>query len=215
MSNSALFTLTSWIATISIFFGVVIGLIRFQKLGYAQRCLVFLMAGALLIEVAAKSLMFYKKPTYPVFHIYAVIEYLLLALVFIKAFKLKVVNQFGRASILLFIVFAVLNAVYVQPITTPNTNVVTVSGSIFIAASIVFLYRTLNHMTYTHIEQSALFWIITGVLIYFSSTVIMFVFLAKLTPVSMELMGTVLVLNASFNIIHYLCFNIALWMDPE
>ena len=70
-------------------------------------------------------------------------------------------------------------------------------------------------MRYTQIERSAMFWTNIGVLVYFASSLVMFIYLTWLVPVNYHDVSNLLLVNVFFNTIHYLCFNIALWMDPE
>lgn len=215
MKSADVFAVMAWVATGTIFLSILIGTFRWKRLGHAQVCLMILLSVSLLAEFTASLLMMYDQPTYPVFHIYAVIEYALLAWIFVKAFKDLKVSGILKVSIPLMIGYALLNTLIWQPLSVPNTNVVIVSGLIIISISTFFLFRTLDRMVYQHIEKSALFWISISVLVYFASTVLMFAFLTKLIPVEMNVTGSVLILNAIFNIIHYLCFSIALWMKPE
>ncbi len=215
MTHQSLFITISHIAEASIVLGVLIGFLRLKKLGPCQKELLIVLVVALLAEVFTRLLVVYEMTTYPVFHFYAVIEYGLLALIFARAFEGTKLARMLKWSILVMMGYALLNVYLWQPLSEPNTNVVLVSGVVLITMSTVFLFRTLNRMVYRHIEKSALFWISISVLMYFASTILMFAFLTRLIPVDMEITGSVLVLNAVFNIVHYICFGIALWMKPE
>lgn len=215
MTNREFFEVMTFLAIGSIVINVLIGLHRWPRLGISQRYLVLLVSIAVIAELGAFILRGYGEPTYVIFHIYAVLEYVLLSGIFMNAFGQSKLSVTLRWSILFVIVFAMLNALLWQPLSSPNTNVVIVSGLILISISTLFLFRILNRMAYRHIERSAMFWISISVLIYFASTVLMFAFLTELVPWDMKVTGSVLILNAVFNVIHYICFTIALWMKPE
>lgn len=113
------------------------------------------------------------------------------------------------------VIYALINVGLWQPLTTPNTNVIVVSSIIMIILSVGFFFMSLKRMQYQRIEQSAMFWISIGVLIYFASIFVMFTFLNWLISLNYENASDLFTMNRLLNIIHYLCFNIALWMKPE
>ncbi len=202
-------------AVLSIALASIVGFIRWPKIGYCQKVLTALLTTALITELLSAILRAYALPTYPGFHMYALLEYGFLVQIFGRVYDAGRWGIIIRYSWIPMLIFGILNLIIWQPLNTPNTNVIAVSGLIMITLSLGFLFSTLNRMRYRRIEKSALFWINVGVLLYFTSTLVMFVFLNGLVTVPVTYKIDILVLNIIFNIIHYLCFNIALWMKAE
>jgi hypothetical protein len=136
-------------------------------------------------------------------------------MIFAKAFNNYMIGKAFRSSIAVICLFGVLNAAFWQPLTTPNTNVTIITSIILVIISLVLFFKILNDMRYRRIERSALFWVNIGVLIYFSSSFVLFNFSDWLIPVSVEQSIDIWMLHIFFNVVHYLTFNIALWMEPE
>lgn len=208
-------TMLAYVPIGIIFTGALVGLIRFDRLGSAQKFLLTLLVLAFLAEAVSFYLSRSSSNSYPVFHLYALLEYGLLALIYSRGFKSIGLSKVLMSSVFLMVVYAILNVIFFQPLTVPNTNVTIVSSVIMIVVSVLFFFRVLNEMRYAQIEKSAMFWISIGVLIYFASSLIMFFYLTGIAPAVLGDVEVVIMVNIFFNIIHYLCFNIALWMDPE
>ena len=215
MDSKALFDSFILLSVVLMVIHVLLGFYRYRKLGESQRTLVLMVSIALLAEAFSRFLNTRELPTYPVFHVYAVIEYGLIGLIYARFFKGTILSIALRYSIPALFILAFVNVLFWQPFSVPNTNVVTVVGIVFMFISISFFFRSLSKMLYRRIERSAMFWISIGVLVYFSSILLMFAYLNWLVPLGFDQTNNILFLNLFFNIIHYLCFNIALWMDPE
>ncbi|MCE7993459.1 MAG: hypothetical protein HEP71_15840 [Roseivirga sp.] len=215
MINQEVVQLISWIPIGLIFIGGFSGIWRYASLGRIQKLLTWLLVIAFLTEIAPYFVEILSENTYPTFHVYAVLEYCLLALIFSNANAKTRLAPFLKISIPVMAIYALMNVLFWQPLTTPNTNVIIVSCIIMITLSVGFFFIALNRMAYQRIERSAMFWISIGVLIYFSSIFVMFTFLDWLISLHFENASSLFTLNTLLNIIHYLCFNIALWMKPE
>lgn len=195
--------------------GLLVGIFKSPSLGHAQRSVTVLMGLALLVEVLSLTLSKKSLNTVFIFHIYAPIEYGLLAWVFIKTSFDRKGQKALYLSIVLVCLLAVANLLFWQSYNELNTNVIITSSIALVVVSVLSFFRILNKMVYTKIEKSSFFWINIGVLIYFSSSIVLFVFGDWLTQLDLEFSINVWLIHIFFNTIQYLCFNIALWMDPE
>ncbi len=194
---------------------ILLGIVRLKKLGLVQKWILLLVFVALLSEMISRIIWKNSGNTFPVFHIYALIEYSILAMVFAKGFLDDMCARTFRSSIVIVGLFGIANIIFWQPLTTANTNVTTVTSVLLIISSVALFFKILNDMRYKKIQKSALFWVNIGVLTYFSSSFILFNFADWLMPVSVEHSIDVWMLHIFFNVIHYLTFTIALWMKPE
>ncbi|WP_422356697.1 hypothetical protein [Roseivirga pacifica] len=195
--------------------GMLVGILKFQRLGQAQRSVIILMGLALLVEVLSLTLSKKSFNTVFIFHVYAPIEYCLLAWVFVKTSFDRRGQKALYLSMALIFLLAIANLLFWQSYNELNTNVIIVSSITLVVISVLSFFRILNKMVYTKIEKSSFFWINIGVLTYFSSSIVLFVFGDWLTQLDLEYSINVWLIHIFFNIIQYLCFNIALWMDPE
>ena len=196
--------------------GALVGFLRFNRLKYIQLLIWVICCVSLLTEIISIALMKNVINTYAVFHIYAPISYSLIILVFARFYEQN--RWFGKAlkfSIWPIWVFAILNVIFLQSYQTANTNVTVPTSLIFVGLSIFSFVTILNQTKYERLLSSSFFWSLIGIVIYFSSSLLLFLYANWLKNVTPEESITIWVLSVFFNSIHYLCFNIALWMDPE
>jgi len=185
-------------------------------MGVVQRLLLLLMFLALLVECLAYVMSKWGGySSYPIYHIYTVVEYVFLMQIFSQTVTSRIFSRILRFSVPLFGLFALLNIVLWQPLNEPNTNATILTSIIMVIVAVSWFFLTLNEMRYSRIEKSSAFWICVGVLIYFSSSIVLFGFGNRLIEIELVDSISVWVIHILFNMIHYLCFNIALWMDPE
>lgn len=194
---------------------LILGTFRLKELGRSQKYLFFLVLSGLVAEGAARILTKSGPTSYPVFHIYALVEYTLLALIYSELFNKRKSRIYLRISILVVLAFGVVNVSFFQGWHELNTNVTIVISSVLIVLAITFFFRMLNEMRYHRIERSSVFWINNGVIIYFSSSLLLFVFSNWLVELSVNSALSVWLIHLGFNTVHYACFAIALWMKPE
>lgn len=215
MTQRSLFELLVWVPQGLMVLCLGTGLLRLNKLGQIQKKLLILLLVAVLTEVTSRVLWSHKENNFPVFHVYALLEFSILALIYRSTFQKPIIEKGLKAMIFVFIAFGIINALFFQSVFEPNTNVITASSVLLIGLSLGFLFRVLNDMRYDRLEKSAMFWINIGVLVYFSSSFALFTFGEQLVPFSIESTINIWTLHLFFNFLHYIAFCIALWMKPE
>ncbi|MCE7993478.1 MAG: hypothetical protein HEP71_15935 [Roseivirga sp.] len=215
MNNKDLFIVLAYVPQGLILLCVMTGLFRLKSLGKLQKLLLTILLITGVSEVVSEVLWQQSNNNFPVFHIYAILEFCVLAMIYRSTFENKTIESVFKWSILVFITFGIANALFFQSVFEPNTNVTTVSSVLLIGLSVSFLFRVLNDMRYDRLEKSAMFWINIGVLTYFSSSFALFTFGEKLVPFSIESTINIWTLHIFFNVLHYIAFCIALWMKPE
>lgn len=195
--------------------GIAAGLSRYRSLGKAQKLLTYVMVVAFASEICSLILRYNGYTNYPIFHVYVIVEYAL----FVKMYLTQVDKARARIvlnwSPLFLLGFAIVNVILWQPLSVPNTNVTSLYSLIMMAYAIVWFFGVIKTMKYRSLFNSSFFWINAGVLVYFSSLFVLFFLMNQLVNLELIEVEVVLYLNLFFNLVHYLLFNIALWMDPE
>lgn len=195
--------------------GFLSGLFRWKTIGYVQKVVTCLLGLTLVVELISRSLWKLEINTYPLFHIYAPIQYSILTWAYIKIFDFTMFNLILKLSIPLFLVYSLMNTIFWQPLTIPNSNVTTALSIIMVSLSVCFYFRLLSQMKYKQLERSAVFWLNNGIVVYFAGSLLMFVYGEWLVDKENMISINIWLTHVFFLAIHYLCFNIALWMKPE
>ncbi|MEL7145078.1 MAG: hypothetical protein AAFO69_01815 [Bacteroidota bacterium] len=158
---------------------------------------------------------FYQLNNYVVYHVYAVAEYIILSQIYGKAFNNRYIKNAYTLSAIGICSFAIINAAFLQSIQTPNSNITSPSFIVWILSAVCLFFYTLQSINYQHLEKSSLFWFNIGVLIYFSGSFILIAFGGRFLPTSLTEHLSIWKLHVFFNFLHYLTFNIALWMKEK
>lgn len=204
-----------WILFALLIVGVVVGITKFSRLGKAQKLLTSLMLAALIAETCSFILRKSGNTNYPIFHIYVIVEFALFTRIYASQIKNIRWIRLLRWSVILMLIYALVNVFFWQSLSSPNTNVTTVYSLVMILLSAQWFFMILREMKYDSLFRSSFFWINNGVLLYYSSSFVLFVFMFRVSNLDYHQIEIILYLNMFFNLIHYLCFNIALWMNPE
>lgn len=189
-----------------------IGLFRFNKLSSIQRILFWLILATAITETVSEILWRREMNNFPVFHVYAIIEFSLLFTIFFKVLWPNFPRKILYWVLIAFVGFALLNIVFWQDLLTANSNVTTLSSIVLVVLSLVYFYQTLKDTKLIHLEKSIMFWVSTAVLIYFSSTLVLFTFGNLLVSESISDTMSIWVVHVCFNIFYYSLFSIALWI---
>ena len=141
-----------------------------------------------------------------------------LGFVFLAAYYRKVLKDFLNPKVLVFValgfvLFSLINSMYVQHPDVFNSGALTVECILLIILSFS-TYTLLLNKTFEKQKQSfaGLNWINTGVFIYHSSTLLIFYFGEYITSnIGLELSRYTWVVHSFFSVIMYICFWRGLW----
>ena len=189
-----------------------IGMVRFKKLSNTQRLLFWLILATVITETVSEVLWRKEMNNFPVFHFYAIIEFSLIFTIYYRALYPSFSNKFLYWTLGGFLGFAIFNALFLQSLFTANSNVTTLSSVILVVLSLLYFYKTLKDSKLIHLEKSIMFWVSTGVLIYFSSSLVLFTFGNLLVSESISDTMSIWVVHVCFNIFYYSLLSIALWV---
>jgi len=203
------------IAFVLLFVPAVIFLVRSKVLDTVQKKLAILVLVTLLVEVISRILWYKKINNLPIYHFYAVIEFLLILNIYKEPLRKVLDTKYLVIIGLGFTGFAILNAIFFQDLFTFNSNVTTLMGLLVVVFALSYFYALLKEVRYGALETNPMFWINSGFLIYFSSNLILFYMnnslFKEVSEASLILWG----LHAIVNIVLTIFYTIALWVRPK
>lgn len=134
-------------------------------------------------------------------------------------FYKTIMQEFINASIMwsiagLFLVFTIINSLFIQNIYHFNSYALVVESIIvIILALFTFIFLLNDTMKETGIPDiKSLSWINTGLFIYYLSCLLIFYFGdAILSRFSKDLSGLTWIFHSFFSVVMYTCFIIGLW----
>lgn len=194
---------------------LLIGILRFKALNTEQRILFTLIGLTGLVELTSRILWMNKISNLFLYHIYAVVEFSLLSILYVRHLKGLIKPVYIEVVIAGFVLFAILNSIFFQSLRQFNSNVTFTECLLLIILSILYFYKLLRDLNHKKLEYEPMFWISMSVLTYFSGALILFHVANDLIPIPEKERVAVWGVHALFNIVHYLLYGVALLVHPD
>ncbi|MEP2950949.1 MAG: hypothetical protein ABJO91_13110 [Ekhidna sp.] len=165
------------------------------------------------------SIIYYKEGNnLPILHIYTVVGFLCLINFYNKLFDGLIKPTLLWALGIIFVIYSVINSIFIQDIYTFNSYALSVQAVFIIIFSLTtfgFLMNEIVREKRVYIIKS-LSWINAGLFIYYSSSLLVFYFGNMINSLSWTpLIRYTWFIYALFSIIMYICFFIGLWKRPR
>lgn len=163
-----------------------------------------------LVSIASSALAYHHLPNMPLYHFATMVDTVLLLYFFSMVFAGKHWAAFLKLAMVVFPLLAVLNILFVQPLFSFNSYMLSLKAMLVIVLCFLYWwhYEPIAGKAWKHIP---LHWIVSGLLLYFSSAFILFTFSDFLISVSSR--STFIVLwniHAALSVIMFLLFAIGL-----
>ena len=213
--SKELFQLLGNVSSFIVLIPIIISGYKFKSLSKVQLKLFYLIILIFLVEIIANILWRNKINNLPVYHFYTVFELLFILNIYKTVLKHPFSKKFFVSVGIGFTVFAIVNTVYFQDLTTFNSNTTTLLGILVIFLALSYFYTLLKEVKYGALETNPMFWINSGFLIYFSSNLTLFFINNNLFKGSTEASYLVWGLHAIVNIILVVFYTIAVWVNPK
>jgi hypothetical protein len=123
------------------------------------------------IILAANSI-----PNLEIFHVYTIIEALLLLQFFALIFQSQALVRLTRFLMIGFPLFCCINFIFIQGISSFNPYTRPVEGIMFMLLCMAYWWRTGDSDSTARWDTMPVNWILSGLLLYFSSTFFLFIF---------------------------------------
>ena len=206
-----------WLAnlsTYSVSIPLIIGLIFFLRLNFEQKILIYFLIVSILFEIMANKLATVAgSNNLYLLHIFTVLEFSFIAVIYRFVLKSWMSSKWIYGLIAFFVVFAYLNTLFFEKLTEFNSIARAIEGLLIITLCLIYFYKVLTEMKIKRLESEPMFWLNTGLIIYFSASLFIFIFSNYIEP-STKLSLTFWGIHAILTIIKNLFFTITLWIKP-
>jgi hypothetical protein len=142
---------------------------------------------------------------WPVVNIYLIVQIILLNFIFRNK------NLLTQILFIAFVVFAVINFLFLQTPEVLNSRTSNFGALFIIGVALWYLYRLFQKMPINNILDMPMLWVAFAVLFYFAGTLFLFLFSNYLIANQPENHQLGWVLHNILNIIKNLFFAVALW----
>jgi hypothetical protein len=147
------------------------------------------------------------------FHIFTPVEYTLLSLVYYTVLSEPKVRRAVLVSIPVFIGLSVFFSVFVQGTLDNNSYIGIIESILLVCQALLFLREVLLFKQVTALYRYPLFWISTGILVYFTETLVIEGVLDYLIRHSMELALQAYRISYIFKYLLFLALTAGAWFE--
>jgi hypothetical protein len=171
-----------------------------------------------IIEAVSRIYWVYGKNNMPLLHIYVAVGFVCLALFYQRILKGVINRNLITIVLVLFLIFTIINSLFIQPVYTFNSYALTVEGIIIVVLSLstyIFMMDSIVKQNRGGIVKS-LDWINTGLFMYYASSLLIFHYGNFITLFAPSyLVEYTWILHAFFSCIMYCCFFVGIWNRPR
>ncbi len=191
---------------------ILLGLSRFKILSHSLKIILYYLIFSIIINRSTYIL--YKEAinNMPLLHLFTIVEFVFISTYLKNQLKSNIDRRVFILIQVLFLIFCILNSLYIQPINTFNTYARSVESFIIILAIIGVSLRKIGDSTKkTETDNPSINWINSGLLVYFTASLLLFSLNNYLGTHHLNLYKLAWDMHAFICIVMYLTFAVGLW----
>lgn len=193
----------------SVIVPIVFAIVKYRHLNKPLSTIFWYLLFAGVVNACAAFLAFRHINNLPLLHVYTIFEFLFLGVFFYQFTTRPNLKKLIGGGILLFPVYGLLNFAFIQNLHVFNSYPRAVEAVLLILFSLAYFYiqthENHNYAWYTQPET----WIITGILIYFSSSLVQFSFSNVVSSLAgRDIKLLIWAIHATLVLIMYLLFAV-------
>lgn len=162
------------------------------------------------IDILSRILIHYGQHTLLTTYFYVLLEFLIITLIFRLEFKSFLSPYLLELLYMLFLVFTCIDILLLQGFSSYNSYQRLIEYVLVLAYVLTYFYKLTKELKIARLEKEPLFLFSTGLLLYFSGSIFIFIFSNYLLSYSLELTDKIWTLHATFHIIFQLFNTIAI-----
>lgn len=190
---------------------VVIALSSYNRYPVLLRTFSLLLFIAGFIQLTAWLLWMNRSNNLYLLHIYTISEFILLTIVYKKLLSDLLKPWFFLILTSVFLSFAIADAFFLNGVMRYNTFSRPAEAFIILIYSILYFVQLLRSLQVQRLESEPFFWINSAILLYFSSSLFLFILSNSILGVSLAMNKIIWSLHAILAWIMYTTVSIGLW----
>ncbi len=201
---------------IILFLPLTIGAFGYKALSKDQKLIFLFVIATFVNDSLSLLLKVLHETNLWVYHFFVPVSFVIVLRVYAHHLSRNLfVNRTFNIVSLTFVALAVINSVWVQKLDDFNSNMISLSSFIYMILAIRYFYRLIKTRKQERLEREPMVWFNTGVLLYHSGSLILFLFVNNLIDGSPDLLLSSWWMNAILNVMLIVFNAIALWVKPQ
>lgn len=207
---SSLMIIFNHIYNISLFAGLIVGLLKYKNLLKPLRLVLLFVALGCFTESLIDILKHFGiRNSMPVGHIYFPLSILILGLFYILSIKDFINRKIVIGTIVIFEILSIVNLIFIQNIHQFPNIIAAIGALIIIAFSIIYFSKVMTEAKIKKLSDEPMIWINTALLIYFSANFFFYILFNLNVEFDIEFAKRIHAFFFGFNILLYALIIIA------
>ena len=209
------FLLFHHISAVAILLPIMVSFFHYKHIVKELKTVSIFLCFVAVFEIICIILANYSINNLPFLHLYTIFEFSFLGLVFYQVFAHPSFKKAIIVTIIAFAAFAIINAFFIQTIYEFNTIAHAVESFLLILLALLFFFKVFHESAVMHLGKYPMFWINSGILIYFSGSFFLFIFSNYILMQSHDMLHAYRGIHSLLNILLNLFFAMGLWYSPQ
>ncbi|MBS7564773.1 hypothetical protein KHS38_10185 [Mucilaginibacter sp. Bleaf8] len=189
-------------------------IIQYKKMEQAWRSLAILIFFDFFTEAIGHILYFLKISNHFLWPIFIPVEFALLTWIYKFELKKMTVARLMPFVTLLFTIY-----VFVDWLMAPKGDLSALphftEGVLILLLVMCYYYKNLSTLIETHLERQPMFWLSTGLFIYFSANSVIFIFSNYIQSFSLHFFNLIWFTHSIFNVLLYIFYTLTVCLIPK
>ena len=199
-------------AAVSVFLPCIPAVLRYRAYNRELRLISIYIILCAIVEVISHLLWSYKINNLPLLHLYVPVTFTALFL-FYKTLLGNLLPKWAWYTVAaVFYTFSIVDSLWIQGLFTFNSYTLNLENVIMIIFAILCFYKISTEMKVRQLERYPVFWINTGVLFYFSGSLLLFTLSNETISFSKTIRMYLWSVHALFVMLMYIMITIGLWV---
>ncbi len=216
MDLTGIYNLIFWVSITSVLIPLACCIIKLKTLNRTLRVLFIYIVISASTEIVSRQLSTINlNGYYAVQNIFTLLECALLTFIYYLEFR----AGFSRTIILLaFLIYGIIACTelfFIKSIFQPNNVISSVESCLLIGLSVSFFYKVHTELAIPKLREYYFFWLNTAVLIYFSTSIILFLFDGYLEKCPIKIFYLLYSLHLLTNITYNILLSTGIWSSKQ
>ncbi len=211
MGVVTLFDILKHTSGISVLIPLVCCLIRFKALNSILRVLFVYLLVSVLADMLGLIFMRHNIKTYLIFHSFTVVECSLLVFIYLTQFEQRLTRNIIKISFSFFLLMAIVILVINKGYNRQDSILSSYESIFLILLSIGYFYKVMKELNIPKLNEFYFAWINTGVLIYFITGFLLFLFNGYIEKRGLKTHNTLYSLHWLSNIAYNILLSLGIW----
>lgn len=195
---------------------IIVGAVGWKKRSSSEKKAVLMIAVSWIIQLVAREVGKYYGNSMPLYHLSVLLEFCIIWWILKDYLKTEFAKYYINGIAIVYVIFFLFSATFLESVFKFPSYVRFGESLMIIALVISYFIGVLNQMVVPKLYRSFIFWFCTGLLIYYTATLVITLFASMLIDQKeFDTWQAVWSVHNGLNIFLYICFIVAFLIERK